>query len=298
MSDAVRLRLAARELELVPGSPLLMGIVNASPESFSDGGSVGSLTRQVERARGLVADGAGLVDVGGESGVSDRPPIGLEEELRRVVPLVERLAGEGVAVSVDTWKAAVARAALAAGAVMVNDISGLADPMLAEACAEFGAALVVMHTRAAPKTKATPGYADVVADVRAFLGERLALARSHGLADEQLVIDPGPDFAKTPAETVTVLRRLGELRELRRPILLAVSRKDFIGAITGRLPRERSAGTLAALEAGLAGGAAIVRAHDVAAVRDYLKVRAVLRGDAEAPAEAVLAPELRRQLAG
>jgi dihydropteroate synthase len=289
----MRLRLRDRVVELEPGSPpLVMGIVNTSPESFSDGGSVGGLDEQVERA---LAMGADIVDVGGESGVTDRPPVPAAEETERVVPLVERLAAEGVVVSVDTWKAEVARAALDAGAAMINDVSGLLEPAVADACAEAGAALVVMHTRARPKEKEFPGYEDVMADVLAFLRERMDLARERGVAEDQLVVDPGPDFAKTPAETVAMLRRLPELQELGRPVLLAVSRKDFVGALCDRLPADRLAGTLAAVGEGVDGGAAIVRVHDVAATRDFLTVRAALRGEVDVPHELRLDPRLRRQ---
>jgi dihydropteroate synthase len=286
----MRLRLRDRVLEVE--RPLLMGIVNASPESFSDGAAIGGLDAQVERA---LAMGADIVDVGGESGVTDRPPVPAAEEAERVVPLVERLAAEGVVVSVDTWKAEVARAALDAGAAMINDVSGLLDPGVADACAETGAALVVMHTRARPKEKAFPGYADVMADVLGFLRERMHVALERGVGEEQLVIDPGPDFAKTPAETVAVLRRLGELQQLGRPVLLAASRKDFLGALCHRPPADRQAGTLAAVGEGIDAGAAIVRVHDVAATRDFLTVRAALRGEAEVPRELRLDPRLRRQ---
>lgn len=287
-----RLRLRDRVLELEPGRPLVMGVVNASPESFSDGGSVGSLEQQVERALSLGAD---IVDVGGESGVTDRPPVPAAEEAARVVPLVERLAAEGVVVSVDTWKESVARAAVDAGAAMVNDVSGLIEPGVADVCAASGAALVVMHTRARPKEKAFPGYDDVMADVLGFLRERIAVALARGVAEEQIVVDPGPDFAKTPAETVEALRRLPELRELGRPVLLAASRKDFVGALSGRAPADRLAGTLAAIGEGVTAGAAIVRVHDVAATRDFLTVRAALRGETEVPRELHLDQRLRRQ---
>jgi dihydropteroate synthase len=236
-----------------------------------------------------VAAGAAIVDVGGESAVGGRPPVAVEDELARVVPLVERIVAEhDVLVSVDTYKPEVAEAAIAAGAGMVNDVSGLRDERLAEVCARTGAALVLMHTRVAPKgTLLDPGaYDDVVADVRGFLAERMALARAAGVGEEQLVLDPGPDFAKTPAQTVAALRRLDVLHALGRPLLLAVSRKDFLGAITGRGPRERGAATLAALDAGVRAGAKILRVHDVAAAADFLAVRAVLEGERElAPAE-------------
>jgi dihydropteroate synthase len=293
----VRLRLRDRVLELRPREPLVMGIVNASPESFSDGAAVGGIDAQVERALAQRDAGADLIDVGGESGVTDRPPVPAEEEAERVVPLVARLAAEGVAVSVDTWKASVARAAIGAGAEMVNDVSGLLDLGVADACAESGAALVLMHTRARPKEKAFPGYDDVMEDVIGFLRGRMAVARERGVGEEQLVLDPGPDFAKTPAESVAALRRLGELCELGRPVLLAASRKDFVGAICGRPPAERLAGTLAAIGEGVDAGAAIVRVHDVPATRDFLQVRAALRGEIEVPPELRLDQRLRRQAA-
>src|SRR4051812_22189889 len=159
----MRLRLRDQVVEI--DRPLIMGIANASPESFSDGAAVGGLDQQVQRALSLGAD---IVDVGGESGVTDRPPLPAAEEAARVVPLVERLVARGVVVSVDTWKASVAQAALEVGAAMINDVSGLLEPEIADACAETGAALVVMHTRARPKEKAFPGYEDVMADVLAF----------------------------------------------------------------------------------------------------------------------------------
>lgn len=291
------LKLGHRSFELEPGKPLVMGIVNASPESFSDGGRWATLDSQVERALELVAQGADLIDVGGESGVTGIPAVAAEEEARRVVPLVERLASEGVPVSVDTWKPAVARAALEAGAVLVNDVSGLRDPELAGVTAAAGAALVVMHTRAAPKVKEFPDYDDLVADVVEFVRARVQLAREHGVQQERIVVDPGPDFAKTPAETVEVLRSLDRLRELGHPILLAVSRKDFVGALTERPPRERGAGTLAAIGAGVDAGAAIVRVHDVAATVDFLTVRAALAGESGVDPALRLPDELRTQRA-
>jgi dihydropteroate synthase len=263
------------------GRPWIMGVVNASPESFSDAGGLGSLEERVELARSLLEAGADLIDVGGESGVTNRPPVSAEEEAARVVPLIEHLAGqEGALVSVDTYKPQVARAAIAAGAMMVNDVSGLRDPELADVCAATGAALVITHTRAAPKEKLLDPELDrtIVADVRRFLEERIALALEHGVDFDQLMLDPGPDLGKTPAQTIETLRALERLHELGRPLLLAVSRKDFVGAITSRRPRARLAGTLAAIAHGLDHGAHMLRVHDVGAVADFLAVRAVLRG--------------------
>jgi dihydropteroate synthase len=216
-----------------------------------------------------------------------------DEEIARVVPLIGQLAARGVRVSVDTYKPAVAEAAIAAGAVLVNDISGLRDPALADICAGTGAGLVIMHTRVAPKgTLLDPShYDDVVADVTGFLHERMAVAIAHGVDPEQILLDPGPDFAKTPAQTVAVLQRLDDLHALGRPILLAISNKDFVGAVTGRPPRERLAGTLAAVAHGLEAGAHVLRVHDVAAAADFLRVRAALRGDLELAPEEGLTPD-------
>jgi dihydropteroate synthase len=291
------LRLGELRFEIEPGRPLVMGIVNASPESFSDGGRWATLDAQVARALELVEEGADLIDVGGESGVTGVAALAVDEEARRVVPLVERLTAEGIVVSVDTWKPEVARASLAAGAVLINDVSGLRDPRLADACAEAAAGLVVMHTRAEPKVKEFPDYEDVVADVVAFIGERMRVALERGVDEERIVVDPGPDFAKTPAETIEVLRALDRLADLGRPILLAVSRKDFIGALTERAPRERDGGTLAAVGAGVDAGAAIVRVHDVAATVDFLAVRAALTGERAVDPGLRLPERLRRERA-
>jgi dihydropteroate synthase len=278
------LRLRDRTVEVQAGRPLIMGIVNAGDDSFSDAVRLDTLERRVQCGLELVAEGADLVDVGAESGVTYTPAARADDEAALVVPLVERLAAEGVSVSVDTWKPEVARAALEAGAVMLNDVSGLREPALAELAARSGAALVLMHTRAEPKREAFPDYDDVAADVEAFLRERIELALDHGVAREQLVLDPGPDFAKTPAQTVAVLRDLARLRALGRPLLLAISRKYFLGAITGRPPAQRLAGTLAAAAWAADAGAAILRVHDVAAVRDALAVKDVLEGRDEVPA--------------
>ena len=290
-----RLRARDRVLEL-GGRPRLMGIVNASPDSFSDGGLRGDLDAQAELAGELLAAGADIVDIGGESASTGRPPVPVAEEIARVVPLIERVVGEhGALVSVDTYKPAVARAAIGAGAQIVNDVSGLRDPELAEVCALSGAALVLMHTRAQPRERLQDPdlYDDVGADVLAFLGERMEIAISRGVEAEQLILDPGPDFAKTPAQTIRLLSELGRLHELGRPLLMAISRKDFIGALTGRAPRERLAGTLAALAHGIEQGAHLFRVHDVAAAADFIAVRAALRGELAPSRDLALTEEIR-----
>ena len=212
------------------------------------------------------------------------------------MPVIERIVSElGARVSVDTYKPAVARAAIAAGASIVNDVSGLRDPSLADVCAETGAALVVMHTIAPPKQKLLDRRLDatIVDDVRRFLVDRIELAMARGVRFEQLIVDPGPDFSKTPAQTVTVLRALPTLTELGRPVLLAVSRKDFVGALTGRGPRERLAGTLAAMAHGVDAGAQLLRVHDVAEAADYLAVRAALAADGAVDPSLALSDGLR-----
>jgi dihydropteroate synthase len=292
----------ACELTLELGTrPWLMGIVNASPDSFSDGGRYAGLDAQVGLARELLEAGADILDVGGESASTGRPPVDASEEIERVVPLVRRLAGElGAIVSVDTYKPAVARAAITAGARIVNDVSGLRDPELADVCAHSGAALVLMHTLAAPRERLQDPdlYGDVTGEVIAFLRERMALAISRGVESEQLIVDPGPDFAKTPAQTIRLLAEVGRLHELGRPLLMAISRKDFIGALTGRAPRARLAGTLAALAHGVEHGAQVFRVHDVAAAADFLAVRAALAREADAGRDLELGEDIRYERAG
>ncbi len=275
------LLLRGERVELGGARPWLMGIVNATPDSFSDGGLRQTLDERVELAAELLAAGADVIDIGGESGVTNRPAVPADEEIARVVPLIEEVTGSLAArVSVDTYKPAVAEAAVHAGASIVNDVSGLLDPELADVCAATGAALVIMHTRATPKQKLLDPSLDgrVVGDVVTFLRERMSVALERGVVLEQLILDPGPDFGKTPAQTIDVLRALPQLHVFERPLLLAASRKDFVGALTGRGPRERLAGTLAAVGYGVDAGAHILRVHDVAEVEDFLTVREALTG--------------------
>ncbi len=298
MSAPVRPLLTTRGTLALGGRPWLMGIVNATPDSFSDAGERQTLEARIELAGELLAAGADLIDIGGESGVTNRPPVSPEEEIRRVVPLIAQVTGAlGALVSVDTYKPVVAQAAIAAGASIVNDVSGLRDPELADVCAQTGAALVLMHTRAAPKEKLLDPAFDgrVAEDVEAFLSDRIATAVDRGIAFEQLMLDPGPDFGKTPSQTVEALRAFKRLHSLGRPLLLAVSRKDFVGAFTGRQPRERLAGTLAAVGYGVDAGAHVLRVHDVAATADFLAVRAALDAEAEIDPSLRLAEELRRE---
>ncbi len=306
-TPALRLQAGDRLLELGE-RPWLMGVVNASPDSFSDGGRYRTPADRAALARELVAAGADILDIGGESATTGRAPVPAEREIELVVPLIERVVADleqgGPAirrpvVSVDTYKPAVARAAIAAGARIVNDVSGLRDPELAAVCAQTGAALVVMHTAAAPRQRLQDPdlYGDVVAETLAFLEQRVAVALAAGVRREQLILDPGPDFAKTPAQTIELLAGVARLHELGLPLLMAISRKDFIGALTGRPPRERLAGTLAALAHGVDAGAQLFRVHDVAAAADFLTVRAALAGERPAERTLALADELRHDRA-
>jgi dihydropteroate synthase len=257
-----------------------MGVVNATPDSFSDGGRFLALDAAVARAERLAEEGADLVDLGGESTRPGALPVGEDEERRRVVPVVERLRARGfrVPISVDTSKGAVARAALEAGADLVNDVSGLSDPALAAAVAEAGVPVVVMHTRGTPADMAGRArYADLLGEVAAELRQGMARAAAAGIGEERIILDPGLGFAKTPAQTVELLARVGELRGLGRPLLVGPSRKRFIGELTGAPVGDRLHGTLAAVAACVLAGVEFVRVHDVAAARQAALVAAALR---------------------
>ncbi len=295
--EGLVLRAGHRKFELGP-RPLLMGIVNASPDSFSDDGSVTTHDQRVRLAGELIAAGADIIDIGGESARTGLPPVPPEQEIERTLPLVHAIArGLGATVSIDTYKPAVAAAALEAGASIVNDVSGLRDPAIAEICARTGAALVLMHTRAEPKQRLQDPelYDDVLADTLDFLRARIERSLEAGISFEQLLLDPGPDFAKTPVQTITLLASLERLHQLGRPLLMAISRKDFIGALTGRRPGERLAGTLAALAHGLDHGAQVFRVHDIAPAADFIRVRMALRGELDGGRDLQLAEELRSE---
>ncbi|HTC60041.1 MAG TPA: dihydropteroate synthase [Solirubrobacteraceae bacterium] len=281
----MRLQLKDRLLEFRDGEPLIMGIVNIGSDSVADPLTLDSLDAQLEFALRQSDAGAHILDIGVQSGRTDTPVLPEEQEIEGLVPLVRALAERELVVSVDTWRAGVAEAAIAAGAALINDVGGLADERVADVVGAGGAGLVLMHTRAAPKQAHFPGYEDATADILAFLEQRMRLALSRGVAHEQIIVDPGLDYAKTPQESIEVLRRLDELQQLDRPILLAVSRKYFIGMLTGARPEERLAGTLAAIESGVSAGAHIVRVHDVAQVAEFLRVRSALRGNGTAELE-------------
>ncbi|MHB1928595.1 MAG: dihydropteroate synthase [Acidimicrobiales bacterium] len=295
--DAPTLRIAGSTVEL--RSSLLMGVVNASPDSFSDGGRYPTVEDRVALAGRLIAAGAHIVDVGGQSLVRGEPELAPDEEARRVVPVIEGIARRWPEawISVDTYKPAVAEEALAAGAHLVNDVSGLMHPEMASICARAGAALVVAHMDSRPKQLlAQPiHYDDIVDAVRRSLRAKLDQAVAMGVHPDAVILDPGPDLAKTPAQTIAVLRRVDELRDAGRPLLLPLSRKDFLGAILQRRPLGRDAGTLAAVALAAVAPGNIFRVHDVAAAADVLAVVDALTGRVELPVDYWLAPELRRE---
>jgi dihydropteroate synthase len=253
--------------------PLVMGILNVTPDSFSDGNRFFSLQAAVARAQQLEQEGADIIDIGGESTRPNAPAVSLQEELERVVPVIEELAGKlSVPISVDTYKAGVARAACAAGAEIVNDVSGLCfDPEMAAAVAGSDAGLVVMHTRGTPdRMQQDTRYDDLMAEVKGYLLDSLARAQAAGIKAGRIVVDPGIGFGKSVQGNLELVRRLPELLSLGHPILVGPSRKAFIGAVTGRGDGERIFGTAAVVAVSVVNGASIVRVHDVAAMRDVV----------------------------
>jgi dihydropteroate synthase len=258
----------------------LMGVVNVTPDSFSDGGLYLDSEAAIAHGRELAAAGAEILDVGGESTRPGAETVPAEEELRRVVPVIRGLRDVDCDVSVDTSKAAVAGAALEAGAGIVNDVTALrGDPEMAALCAERGATVVLMHMLGDPRTmQDDPRYDDVVDDVKAFLAERLEAAIAAGIAEERVWLDPGIGFGKTAAHNLELLRRLGELRELGRPLVVGTSRKSFIGRVDGSAAGERLGGTIASSVLAAAEGAAVLRVHDVAELRQALAVAAAILG--------------------
>jgi dihydropteroate synthase len=258
----------------------IMGVVNVTPDSFSDGGEFLDPDVAVAHGRRLAAEGAHILDVGGESTRPGADPVGTDEELRRVLPVVEGLAGTGAAISIDTTKADVARAAVEAGATIVNDVSALRfDPGLAAVVAEAGTECCLMHMLGEPRTmQRDPRYDDVVSDVRAFLEERVAFAIAEGIAEDRIWLDPGIGFGKTLEHNLELLRRLDEIVAIGRPVVVGTSRKSFLGKLTGRDEKERLPGTIATNVLALERGATIFRVHDVAEARDGLTVAAATLG--------------------
>ncbi len=252
----------------------IMGIVNVTPDSFSDGGEFLDPDRAIAHGRELAREGADVLDVGGESTRPGAEAVGAEEELRRVAPVVEALVGDGLSVSIDTSKVAVAEAALDAGAAMVNDVTALrSEPDLAGLCTQRGCEVVLMHMLGDPRTmQENPTYEDVVDDVKAFLAERIEFAISEGVDEERIWIDPGIGFGKNVEHNLELHRRLGELAELGRPIAFGSSRKSFIGKLTGAEVDQRLGGTIASNVIAYANGARMLRVHDVEPMRQALTV--------------------------
>ncbi|MFZ2268841.1 MAG: dihydropteroate synthase [Azonexus sp.] len=257
--------------------PLVMGIVNLTPDSFSSDGLADDLERAVVHARHQLDAGADILDIGAESSRPGAMPTPEEEELRRLLPLLERIASWGVPISVDTYKPAVMRAALAAGATMINDIAGLRTPGALEAVQDSDCAVCLMHMQGEPGSmQQAPDYRDVVAEVETYLAERLALCRQAGIVAERLVLDPGFGFGKTLDHNLALFRALPRLLGAGYPLLVGVSRKTMLGGMTGRPVGERLAASVAAAMLAAQKGAKILRVHDVAATVDALKVLAAI----------------------
>jgi dihydropteroate synthase len=253
--------------------PLIMGVVNITPDSFSDGGLFLDAGQAVAHARKLIEEGADIIDIGGESTRPGSAPVPLDEERRRVLPVIERLAACGVPVSVDTQKPELMGEAVAAGASMVNDINALAVPGALEAVSDTGVAVCLMHKQGDPQTmQVNPRYADVVREVKDFLAQRVAVAERAGISRFRIAVDPGFGFGKSFDHNLTLLRALREFSGLGAALLVGLSRKSMLGKITGRETGERVAASIAAALFAVGNGAQIVRVHDVAATRDALAV--------------------------
>lgn len=262
------------EHELVFDRTLVMGIINTTPDSFSGDGIGTNVEAAVAQAQGFVAAGAHILDIGGESTRPGSEGVTAEEELARVVPVIEALAPDlGVPLSIDTSKPDVARAALQAGCTIINDVWALRQPGMVELAAETGAAVCVMHMQGQPRDmQHQPHYEDVVTEVYAFLAERIETAMAAGVAEKQIMVDPGFGFGKNVEHNLELVRRLAEFRSLGRPILLGPSRKRTIGEMTGKPAQERHFGTAALCALGIANGANLIRVHDVAEMVDVAKV--------------------------
>ena len=276
--------LRARQFEFrFPRPAMLMGIVNVTPDSFSDGGKFLAMEQAVEHALQLVAEGADILDIGGESTRPHAPPVSEEEELRRVLPVIRELAqcsDVTVPISIDTMKPVVARAAVAAGASIINDVAASrTDPAMWDVVRETGAAYVVMHMQGMPQTmQRAPHYTDVVEEVGQFFAGRLARLLAHGVSPEQIIFDPGIGFGKTLAHNLELLAGVDRFTKLNRPLLVGASRKAFIGEVTGaKESAARLPGSLACAIAAVEGGAQIIRTHEIAATRQALRMNAAIK---------------------
>lgn len=257
----------------------VMGILNVTPDSFSDGGEWMDPDRAARHARAMVREGADLIDVGGESTRPGARPVSADEEIRRVVPVVERLADEKILVSIDTSKARVARAAFRAGAKILNDVTALrGDPALGGAAARAGVAVILMHMKGNPRTmQRNPAYGDVVNEIMTFFREILRNACSAGISRDKIILDPGIGFGKSSKHNLEILRRLDEFRSLGRPLAIGTSRKGFIGRALGRRVDDRASGTAATVAAAILRGVGVVRVHDVREMSDVARMTDLLR---------------------
>ena len=271
------LRLKSRVLDL--STPIVMGVLNVTPDSFSDGGRHATVAAALARAREMAGEGASIIDVGGESTRPGAPAVAESEELQRVLPVIERIRRElDCAISIDTMKPAVMRAACAAGAELINDVMALRAPGALEAARDSGAAVCLMHMQGEPRTmQRSPVYADVVEEVSAFLRDRAAACLAVGIGRDRIVLDPGFGFGKTLDHNLELLGGIDVLAELGLPVLVGVSRKSMFGTLTGQPVESRLSGSLAAAALAVWQGAHIVRTHDVRATIDALKVTAAVR---------------------
>ncbi|MGH7254252.1 MAG: dihydropteroate synthase [Nitrospirales bacterium] len=280
--DVAILKIRDRILAL-HSRPLIMGVVNVTPDSFSDGGRYLEPSAAVAHAETLVAEGADLLDIGAESSRPGAEPVGQEEELRRLLPVVTEVCRRlSVPVSVDTVKAEVAKQALEAGAHLINDITALrGDPKMAEVVARSGAGLVLMHMQGTPATmQRAPAYVDVLGEIRQYLAERMAVAEQAGIDRKHILLDPGIGFGKNPDHNLEILGRLDALLDLGRPLLVGVSRKAFIGQILGRAVDQRLFGTAGAVAVAVWRGARVLRVHEVRAMREVARVAAAIAAHA------------------
>jgi len=274
----VHLDCAGRRLDL--SEPAVMGVLNVTPDSFSDGGSYPDVDGAVARSREMEAEGAAIVDIGGESTRPGAEPVTEAVELDRVVPAIEACRRAlSIPVSVDTSKPGVMRAAVDAGAGLINDVRALREPGALDAAAACSVPVLLMHMQGEPATmQQAPGYGDVVAEIRDFLAERIAACTGAGIEANRLMVDPGFGFGKTLEHNLELLARLDELLTLGAPLAVGMSRKSMIGAVTGRAATERACGSAAAAALAVARGASLVRAHDVGATVDAVRVAAAVRG--------------------
>ncbi len=272
---------SVRGRDLALGRVLIMGIVNVTPDSFSDGGRHFSPTDALAHARRLIDEGADIIDIGGESTRPGAADVSADEEIKRVLPLIEALADSAVPLSVDTSKPEVMRAALAAGAAIINDVRALQQPGAAEAVADHDCGVVLMHMQGTPGTmQQAPYYRDVTNEVVQFLAQRAQYARARGIAGRRIAIDPGFGFGKSGAHNFTLLSELSELRRMQLPIVVGLSRKSMLGKASGGVVHDRTAASLAAAVLAAERGANIVRVHDVAATRDALDVLKAMQDQA------------------